>query len=545
MRGLDGTSSGRAAPPPGSAPAALARAALAVLVLQVALRAAGAALFPITYKEAYAWEWSRYPSLGYLDHPPLVAWAIRASTEVLGERSLLAVRLPSLIAGLASLLLVRRLALQLFGDRALALRAVHIASALPVMAGIGLAALPDGLLVFFHLLSASLLAGAIRGEGKAGGHGRGIGAGRVAWCLAGAALGLALLSKLTALLLLPAFAAWLAGSQEGRRWLRRPEPYLALAAAAAVASPFLAWNAAHGWATFRFQVVERLGRDFSFSPLKEAELLLEQLAETSVLAAPLLIGPWLRAESLPEAWRDGWRVLRIQILAVLGPFAAAGAFTETHPHWTAPAYPFAAIAAAALWTARPRPGLTGRPGGRLARGLARGLGWWTAAAQALLLGSGCAALAALPLLARIEGGQGDGSIRRGLAKGRARLLGWDDLHRELEQYLEKELPAGGGLLFADGHREASQLSFRHRETAIDVSGYLKRRGAPGGAQEHYIPAASIEGRSGIFATDSRWIDRDALLRAFEGAFELEPLEQRYGDLVVARYRVFRVERLHR
>src|SRR5262249_27935614 len=43
--------------------------------------------------EAYYWVWSRHLALSYFDHPPMVAYLIRASTAILGDTEL-AVRLP-------------------------------------------------------------------------------------------------------------------------------------------------------------------------------------------------------------------------------------------------------------------------------------------------------------------------------------------------------------------------------------------------------------------------------------------------------------------
>src|SRR5690606_28231012 len=34
---------------------------------------------------SYYWLWSRVPSAGYLDHPPMVAWWIWASTALFGD----------------------------------------------------------------------------------------------------------------------------------------------------------------------------------------------------------------------------------------------------------------------------------------------------------------------------------------------------------------------------------------------------------------------------------------------------------------------------
>ena len=36
-------------------------------------------------EETYYWNYARHLSFGYLDHPPMVAWLIRAATAVFGQ----------------------------------------------------------------------------------------------------------------------------------------------------------------------------------------------------------------------------------------------------------------------------------------------------------------------------------------------------------------------------------------------------------------------------------------------------------------------------
>jgi dolichol-phosphate mannosyltransferase len=36
-------------------------------------------------EEAYYWNYSRHLDIGYLDHPPMVAWLIRLGTMVFGQ----------------------------------------------------------------------------------------------------------------------------------------------------------------------------------------------------------------------------------------------------------------------------------------------------------------------------------------------------------------------------------------------------------------------------------------------------------------------------
>lgn len=58
-----------------------------------------AAWVPPTDDELYYWCWSRDLQLSYYDHPPLIAYLIRASTELFGD-GVIALRLPACIASL-------------------------------------------------------------------------------------------------------------------------------------------------------------------------------------------------------------------------------------------------------------------------------------------------------------------------------------------------------------------------------------------------------------------------------------------------------------
>ena len=55
-----------------------ARASLALVALLLVLRAVMAALLPLSADEAYYWLWSKHLAAGYYDHPPMIAWLIRA-----------------------------------------------------------------------------------------------------------------------------------------------------------------------------------------------------------------------------------------------------------------------------------------------------------------------------------------------------------------------------------------------------------------------------------------------------------------------------------
>lgn len=59
--------------------------ALCTAGYSVILRLVYLGLPELMHQEAYYWNYGQHPALGYLDHPPLLAWLIRGSTELFGN----------------------------------------------------------------------------------------------------------------------------------------------------------------------------------------------------------------------------------------------------------------------------------------------------------------------------------------------------------------------------------------------------------------------------------------------------------------------------
>src|SRR6266704_6784797 len=91
---------------------------LTILAL-VAVRLVAAAYTPITFDEAYYWMWSKHLAGGYYDHPPMVAYVIRAGTMIAGDTEL-GVRLISILLALPMSFAVYQTAGILFGGRRVA-----------------------------------------------------------------------------------------------------------------------------------------------------------------------------------------------------------------------------------------------------------------------------------------------------------------------------------------------------------------------------------------------------------------------------------------
>jgi 4-amino-4-deoxy-L-arabinose transferase-like glycosyltransferase len=297
------------------------RGVLAIVAAGAVARLALAAVVPITVDEAYYVDWARHLQPGYLDHPPLVAWLLAVPLRLLGP-SAAAVRLPAILLQAGTTLLAASLARALAGGRA-AVALALVLQATPVFSLGATLMTPDAPLAFAW-------AGALWSVERAFRLHR-------SWFLAaGAFLGLAALSKLTAGLLGLALLAALAATPDGRRALAGPWPWAGAVIALAVASPMLAWNAVHGWPSFAFQLAHG-ARGRSFSALDLARSIGAQAGYVSPLLLVLAAGAALRA--LPAPRSPAIAGLAFSAAPVIALFTAAAAFTPgALPHWPAPGW---------------------------------------------------------------------------------------------------------------------------------------------------------------------------------------------------------------
>ncbi len=184
--------------------------------------------------ESQYWLWGERLDFGYYSKPPLIAWVIRAVTEIAGSDAPFWVRLPGAVFHAAAALILGGLAARLYSARAGFWAAVTYAT-LP-MATLG------SLLISTDTIMAPFFAAALLFYFRAAESGRSSFA-----ALAGVALGLAFLAKYAAVYFLvgAAFAALLlpALRLSLRGWLA-----FGLAFAATIL-PNLLWNLANDLAT--------------------------------------------------------------------------------------------------------------------------------------------------------------------------------------------------------------------------------------------------------------------------------------------------------
>ncbi len=114
------------------------------------------------------------------------------------------------------------------------------------------------------------------------------------WFAAGAALGLGLVSKYTAIVLLGSIFFFFLFSKKYRKELFTPYPYLATILAFVVFSPVIYWNAQHNWASFLFQSVNRAKHDTH--PI-QTKYIIQLFFSQLFMLTPLLFAYFVKAVS--------------------------------------------------------------------------------------------------------------------------------------------------------------------------------------------------------------------------------------------------------
>jgi hypothetical protein len=196
---------------------------------------------PLTGDEAYYWEWAKHISLGYADHPPMVAYLIFPLDWVTANP--LYVRLGFLICGVVATLAAAGAAKRITGDERAGM-VTALAMTLAPMLSVGFVlATPDAPLMAGWALCLYLTVRASQTNARRD------------YLLLGAAIAFALLSKMFAWALVAGIIAW--SLAPGRRHLWRDGLALSFGIAAVLYAPFVLWNAEHAWIGFRFAFQQR------------------------------------------------------------------------------------------------------------------------------------------------------------------------------------------------------------------------------------------------------------------------------------------------
>ena len=338
------------------------RVALALFAAFSLARALLLPAFDLMPQSAYYFTaYAEHPALSYYDHPPLIGWLLWAAAALFGK-SALAVRGAVFATTLATQIAFYALGRRLLGERA-AGRALVFLTASGVALLTSFIATPDVPLLLCWTLSLLALERALFAD-----DGR---RALLRWTLAGAAMGLAFLSKYTGVFLQGGLVLFLLAAPGHRHRLRTPGPWLALAVAQVVSLPVWIWNLRHDFASFAFQLGGRAAES-RFDPDDVLGFLAGQVGVLLPVGFGLFV--WI-------VGRESWRALRalppsseraslpereLFLLAFAAPLFATclalSTMTWVKVNWAMPAY----LSGLLLVAPRRRP-----PEHRLAGGLRR------------------------------------------------------------------------------------------------------------------------------------------------------------------------------
>lgn len=305
------------------------RMPLVVMALALLHLAIGASI-GLSVDEAHYLLYAAHPDWSYFDHPPLVGW-IQWPLVALDAPVWLTRALPGAL-WLLSAWGIFHVTVQLQpAQRDAGLWALAAFALAPVIHVLGIGLVPDTLLMALSIWTMALTLHMVRQPALAGWRW---------WLLLGLALGLAGLSKYTAVLLaVPVMLCLL--MRYGAGVLLQARVWAALLLALLVVAPVFWWNAQHDWVSLKYQAQHGSGGNW------EALNVLRFLGIQAFAYGPLLLAGCM-ATGVLQPWR--WRWFFLIPFGVLAYMAGGGV---SLPHWTAPAWvcmaPFAGVVLARAW----------------------------------------------------------------------------------------------------------------------------------------------------------------------------------------------------
>ncbi len=294
-----------------------------LIVVATLVRLAAGYLVGLGVDESYMVAAGRVWQLSYFDHPPIAWWLSHGMAALTGSEAPIVVRLPFIALAALSTWLLFRLTERAFGDRAAWWAALCFTLAPVLSLSGGSWVLPDGPAECALLAAAVCLSWAV--ETRATGW----------WLGAGAAAGLALLSKYSAVLPLFGALIYLLSDPDGRRSLTKAGPWLAGLLALAMQAPVLIWNIEHDWVSLAFQGGRAAAR--GLHPLGPLQVIAGEAAfMLPWIWLPCVVGLWqaLRGPRRGPCWMFACLGAPAVIL-----FAVVAAWSpKVLMHWAAPGY---------------------------------------------------------------------------------------------------------------------------------------------------------------------------------------------------------------
>lgn len=292
--------------------------------------------------EAQYWWWALTPDLGYFSKPPLIAWIIRLTTFLFGDREW-AIRLAIPILHGGAALLVFAIARMVYPDNA----RVALWSALAYLTTPGISyssglASTDPPLLFFWALALFAFLRALQSPGWR-------------WhILCGMAVGLGILAKYAMVYFAIGAVLAMAARPDVRKAMVHGRGIALAVVAALVLAPNLVWNATHGFPTVAHVQTNAGWNHLQFNPVHAIAFLAGQFG----VFGPVLMAAWFAAI---------WRIARSRTNptneAVLCTFslppliliALQAVIAEANANWAATAFVAASpLAVAEIFRRWPR-----------------------------------------------------------------------------------------------------------------------------------------------------------------------------------------------
>lgn len=322
---------------------------LAVIGLVVAIRVGMVIGTPLEIgpDEAQYWRWSRTLDFGYYSKPPLVAWAIAASTALFGDSEWAIRFLSPVLHGVGAFFLFL-LGRSAFDNRIgawaaaiyLLMPGIFLSSTIISTDAVLLPASAAALYFLWRFRESPGFTNAI---------------------LAGACVGLAMLGKYAALYLYGGIALTALIDRDMRKAMLSPAGGALVVASLVVLGPNLYWNVANDFATVGHTADNVNLSETSLNPLNAFDFLADQLAVFGPVMLLLLLAGFAAIVGRKDKWtstREFW--LLCFVAPPLLVIMAQEILSRAHANWAASAYPGACVLVAS-WIDR----VFGRPTGRI------------------------------------------------------------------------------------------------------------------------------------------------------------------------------------
>jgi hypothetical protein len=306
------------------------RKSLLLITISTVVKLIFASLVELSNAEAYYWAFSTHLQWNYFDHPPIVAWLIRATTANLSLHNELFVRLGAIIASAISTWLMFTIGSFINNERTGWVAALLYTSSIYATFVAGAFIMPDGPQMVFWLLSVLILVKNFQLPSYQR-------PANLLWCLFGLTAGLCILSKVHGVFLW--FGVTLYVLLVDRNWLKYRGVYLSAIITLIVVSPIIIWNLQHDFITYKFHSsrVTITARSTHFGRF------FKQLAGDITVCNP--VNFFLICSSLVWVYKRKIAVNKkhVQILLfcslpLIVVLIFISLFRETLPHWPGPAY---------------------------------------------------------------------------------------------------------------------------------------------------------------------------------------------------------------